>query len=401
MRRIPFLLYGFLVVLLLIVGCASVWFEFTPVAAIAETRSVALVASLAAIVLALVPVLRRKDSARWLWALAIVVGLGSAIWATVLLFFTYHQEDVRFRSGEVELAGTLYRPRSEGRHPAVVFLHGSGEQRRKEFAYHAKLFARHGIAALIYDKRGAGESTGKTYDTDYRGYAEDAAAAVRHLGARGDVRSGCVGVYGHSEGGWVASILGSEILNDLAFVIVSSTTPWTPAQQVLYETETQVRQAGFPPADGTRALALQRRVLEYQRSGASAKTLPADLSAASSEPWFQSAELPDELYALEEYAWWRGVMDFDSVPHWKRVRTAVLAISGGRDANSDVRVSQETIARALSEGGNRDFTGVIFPQMEHGGVEWWLPFRMPPPRFPRGLSELLVTWTGERVARCR
>src|SRR5687767_2374358 len=36
------------------------------------------------------------------------------------------EEEVRFRNGEVELAGTLLLPDGPGPHPAVVFLHGSG-----------------------------------------------------------------------------------------------------------------------------------------------------------------------------------------------------------------------------------------------------------------------------------
>src|SRR5882672_1135612 len=76
----------------------------------------------------------------------------------------YREEKVKFQSGNATLGGTLLIPAGEGPHPAVVCVHGSGEQSRNGFVsiirFVADHFARHGIAVLIYDKRGVGESTG-------------------------------------------------------------------------------------------------------------------------------------------------------------------------------------------------------------------------------------------------
>jgi poly(3-hydroxybutyrate) depolymerase len=44
--------------------------------------------------------------------------------------FPYISENVRFKSGVVTLAGSLYVPNTRGRHPAVVLLHGSGFETR-------------------------------------------------------------------------------------------------------------------------------------------------------------------------------------------------------------------------------------------------------------------------------
>ena len=40
----------------------------------------------------------------------------------------YEEEEVRFRNGGVTLAGSLLLPKTPGRHPAVVFQHGSGSE---------------------------------------------------------------------------------------------------------------------------------------------------------------------------------------------------------------------------------------------------------------------------------
>ena len=68
--------------------------------------------------------------------------------------------DVTFQDKDVTLAGTLLLPVLPGKHPAVIFLHGSGPEGRWANRYLAQKFAEHGIVALIYDKRGVGQSTG-------------------------------------------------------------------------------------------------------------------------------------------------------------------------------------------------------------------------------------------------
>lgn len=72
----------------------------------------------------------------------------------------YDKRDVSFRNANVTLAGTVYEPRSPGLHPAIIFVHGSGDEGRWASAYLADFAARAGIVALAYDKRGVGESTG-------------------------------------------------------------------------------------------------------------------------------------------------------------------------------------------------------------------------------------------------
>src|SRR5712692_7886380 len=87
---------------------------------------------------------------------------------------TFKQEEVSFRNGDVTLSGTLLLPSTEAPHPAVVFLHGSGSEGRYAARFLAEYFTRHGIAALIYDKRGVGKSTGDWKRSDFNDLAGDA-----------------------------------------------------------------------------------------------------------------------------------------------------------------------------------------------------------------------------------
>src|SRR5690242_12789467 len=72
------------------------------------------------------------------------------------------QEEVRFRNGDVVLAGTLIMPATGAPAPGVVIVYGSDPDVRNPsiIGYATKVFAEKGIAALAYDKRGAGQSSG-------------------------------------------------------------------------------------------------------------------------------------------------------------------------------------------------------------------------------------------------
>ncbi len=145
-----------------------------------------------------------------------------------------------------------------------------------------------------------------------------------------------------------------------------------------------------------RALALQRGVLEYQRSGTAPKRAPdlaKALESAAREPWFPHAKLPKKLWPPEEYAWWRSVMDFDPRPGWRKVSCPVLALGGGRDDRSDARASLDGIAREVAAGSGAPVTTVLFPEADHLLLEWPLGDHVPPPRWPDGYDRTLVCWT--------
>src|SRR5918998_528384 len=119
----------------------------------------------------------------------------------------YREEKVTFRNGDVTLAGTLLVPSTGGPHPAVVFLHGSGPQDRNGYVSLIRLtadhFARHGIATLIYDKRGAGVSTGNWAQGSFDDMAGGGLGGPRDLRSRRDIRPQQIGFWGSSQAGWV------------------------------------------------------------------------------------------------------------------------------------------------------------------------------------------------------
>ena len=75
--------------------------------------------------------------------------------------------------------------------------------------FFAEHLASHGIAALvIYDKRGVGKSIGNWMQSDFIDLADDAVAGITLLKQHKEIDPHRIGIYGHSQGGAIAPLVG-------------------------------------------------------------------------------------------------------------------------------------------------------------------------------------------------
>ncbi len=127
-------------------------------------------------------------------------------------------ETVRFPATDgVSLAG-WFAPRA-GAKQAVILLHGHGSTRTQMLA-RAKLLHDHGYAALLYDARGHGESSG---DLVSLGWLErgDLLGAMNWLRTRGFTEFGLIG---SSQGGATIA-LAADQLRGVRWVVLESVFP--------------------------------------------------------------------------------------------------------------------------------------------------------------------------------
>ena len=94
--------------------------------------------------------------------------------------------------------------RRAGPLPAVIAVLGSGPAPRCYSLSRAREWARLGYAVLIYDKRGSGASGGDWQTSSLDDLADDVVAADRFLRGRRDIRADRIGLWAHSQGGWIA-----------------------------------------------------------------------------------------------------------------------------------------------------------------------------------------------------
>jgi alpha-beta hydrolase superfamily lysophospholipase len=113
------------------------------------------------------------------------------------------REDVEFRAGEESCAAWLYRPQ-EGRAdpvPIVVMAHGLTGTRRDGLGPFAARFAGAGIAALVFDHRGFGDSGGEPDLFEPRRQRQDWRAAIAFARSLPKADPERVATFGSSMGG--------------------------------------------------------------------------------------------------------------------------------------------------------------------------------------------------------
>lgn len=171
--------------------------------------------------------------------------------------FAYTTEEVTFRNEAegAELAGTLtypvgYEKSKRKSVPVVLLVTGSGKQDRDETLFEHKPFlviadylARHGIASLRYDDRGAGKSTGPVENTTTLNNLSDAEAGITYL--RSLKKFGKVGVLGHSEGGTIAFMMGEK--RSVDFLISLAGGAAKGIDVLIGQNEALMKQQGIAP----------------------------------------------------------------------------------------------------------------------------------------------------------
>jgi len=279
---------------------------------------------------------------------------------------------VTFRSGGVELSGTLLLPaaRAAGAHlPGVVTLHGSANGQRGVWEYrtHAELLVRAGLAVLLYDRRGSGQSGGDA-DAPFSLLADDALAALASLRSQPEVDAVRVGLLGPSQGGWIA-LLAASRSRDVAFLLLLSAPAVSVHEQELQRVEATLRANGASTEDIAAATAFTRAMLAASRDGAAddaarsaawAQLRPA-AEVAAKQPWAEVVQVPSGPADLKGF----GTQDFDPAAIFSAVKCPVFAQAGELDTLVPPALNLEPLRAALEQAGNAHVQTRLWPRADH------------------------------------
>ncbi|MFI6999722.1 alpha/beta hydrolase family protein [Nocardia sp. NPDC050175] len=282
--------------------------------------------------------------------------------------FPYKSEDVTYRSGDLTIAGTLTKPEGSGPFPAVLLITGSGPQDRNEellghkpFLLVADTLTRAGYAVLRSDDRGVGGTGGKLDDANYTDLANDAAAGVGFLRGRPDIDPARVGLFGHSEGAYLAPLLASRPDSGVAFAILMA-GPGVPGADVLVEQTRLIIAAGGAPADE-----VDTQVRQTAEMAALLKV--GDLAGAKELVRKQNDALPPEKRASDDAVtaqitpYLAALIAYDPAPALKALRIPVLAFFGGNDLQVPPSQSEQPMRDNLA--ADPDATVHVFPGLNH------------------------------------
>ncbi len=308
--------------------------------------------------------------------------------------FSYHKEEVRFQNGDVVLSGTLYLPSKSGSHPAVVFIHGDGHEAREGYRFFAALFARNGIAALIYDKRGVGSSTGNWRQSRFSDLADDALAGVKLLKSRNDINPQQIGLLGGSQGGWIAPLAASRS-KDGAFLILKSGPGVGPAQLATYKSVTRVRNAGYSLEVSEQVKVLMNLQFDILRTGKGWEKLEAEVQKVRNEPWYRHVAVMRHSNWDSSWMNYGLDIDFDPVPIFEKLNIPVLSLLGEADPETPVQETAAMLERIKKER-KKDFTVKVFPKADHQ-IE--LPRQIKNrPHYASGYLDTMINWTLEKAS---
>lgn len=282
--------------------------------------------------------------------------------------YPYDEQEVGFEYSGVKLAATLTLPRSQGPHPAVLLLTGSGAQDRNEsvmghrpFLVLADYLTRRGIAVLRADDRGVGGSTGNLSATSLEDLAGDALSGVAWLKARPDIDPARIGLIGHSEGGVVAALAAGRS-RDVAFVVLLAGTGIPGDRVVISQVERLSKAGGVPTEMLAQSLAIQRKLFDVLKHEPDNAIAIEKMRAVLPEAARKTKEVELRMMTSASY---RSFISTDPAAALAKVKAPVLALAGELDTQVPADENLPAIAAALKRAGNRRATTLKLPGLNH------------------------------------
>ena len=284
-------------------------------------------------------------------------------------------------AGELELRGKLVLPLGEPPFPAVVLVHGSGSESAVDTYFMPYLFAAHGIATLVYDKRGTGGSTGE-YNQNFHLLSDDTVAVAEWLRTRPEIDSDRIHLAGYSQGGWIAPLAASK--TGAVHSLLINYGPMVPiTEEDRWGYRYVLRKKGFGAdalAEADRINAVLGAIVDHGEDRWD--ELETLLGEAEDTNWYEAiagsdsmlgfvAETRMPLWLARLYYWWitRGDEAFidrlyDPYPVVAKLDNPSMWIFGGEDSSMPTTDSVERL-ETLRQNGN-PIEVVIFPNAEHG-----------------------------------
>ena len=254
-------------------------------------------------------------------------------------------------SADREFTTKLTLPKGAGPFPAIVCVHPASEPSRDHFLFlHLEaLLPPLGIAVARFDRRGN--------DVPFDDQARDVEAVLEALVARPDIDATRLGLWGFSQGAWVAPLVASRSDN-VAFLILVAATGVSPVEQMRYATSMQARAAGHSEAEVEALLALRVAFEDFGRGARPRSEVQALIDRAKAEPWFERAYVRSEL--PEHPGFWPD-RDFDPAPVIAAVHVPTLLFYGEDDEWQPTDASVAAWERA----GTRDLMIARIPKTGH------------------------------------
>ena len=304
---------------------------------------------------------------------------------------TATRRDLVVWNGDISLAGSLWLPPADP--VATLLMHpGSGPSDRDNDVFFPPIreyLLDAGVAVSSFDKRGVGGSTGRWEEAAIGEQATDALACCDALHIDGlDVP---VGLFGHSQGGWVVIDAASrgEVVS---FVVTSSGPGVTPGEQERYATRAYMCGAGVPEAELGEVERYFDHLVSMMRAGVPFADVRERIAGEGFPEAFERLSLPFLPESEAEWNHMAALVDYDPRPALERIAVPVLALFGADDPIVPVRESVAAYREAVRP---KLLTVEIFAGGDHRVQQG------DPPALVDGYLETLASFVHRAAARER
>lgn len=288
--------------------------------------------------------------------------------------------ETQFESGGFMLAGQLLEAPGAGpKTTLVVLAHGSEELGWIEAVSYPYQLAGRGVSVFVYDKRGTGKSAGN-YSQNFPQLADDLVAASNEAKRLARNRFGRFGLFGFSQGGWIAPLAADHAGAD--FIGIGYGLVVDILEEDASQVELELREAGFTQDVIAKAKAITDVTARLAVSGYSdgLEELDALREKYGNENWFPQirggftgvilGKSTDELRN-------KGIPMFDRLNiDWsikpmevlREVKVPQLWILAGEDREAPIATTLERLNTLRGEG--KEITIFVFPKTDHGMWEF-------------------------------
>lgn len=254
------------------------------------------------------------------------------------------------------IAGTTTTPEQPtGPLPAVVFVGGVNASDRDEtiagvtiWGQLAGALAKAGFLVVRYDKRGIGQSGGRTESVTLQDYADDAVNVVKWVRKQKSVDPRRVALIGRAEGAAAALLAAARAGSDVAAVGLLAGPGMSGREFVLAQQAQALARSADTPEVKAIKVQLQTRILEAVKTGKGWDTVPPAMRQQAETLWFKS---------------W---VEFDPATVMKKVDQPLLVAQGTRDTEYPPQNAErlELLAQARTSK-SASVRKVLFPGLNH------------------------------------
>lgn len=266
-----------------------------------------------------------------------------------------NDSDVLIPMAGFSLAGTMTVPREPGkiRRPAVILVAGSGSVDRDEVVAGIPIFAQigaglaeQGFVVLRYDKRGVGQSGGRSERVTIQDYADDLISTVRWLAKRQDIDPRQIAVAGHSEGGAVAMLAAVREEKISSLILIAA--PGMRGRDLILEQQRHALDLiGASDEDRKAKIELQTRIQD---------------AVITDKGW---ESIPKELREQADSAWFRSFLLFDPAKVMPDIEQPILIIQGDLDRQVFPHHADQLAALAKNRKKAPPVEAVHLPGINH------------------------------------